>query len=587
MSNYLIQGETLTNIANAIRTKTGKTDSIATENMASEISGISSGLTINGIIEQYKVQAGKTVNAGDFVEFVNAVSWGNGYPIAGEIASICAFELTNNRVLVVYSASNTYYPTAIILTLSGTTITAGTAKTINSKTVADQVNLNATQIESNKFLLAYTASSISEALIITVDESNVITVGTATTFESGGASEMHPIKLNESKVLIAYKSNSNSYGTAIVLSISGTTITAGTKLAFNSASTNWLDCVALTESKALVTFSNSGNSSYGTAVVLSISGTSITAGTKKVFESASILKSFAVALTESKVLVFYSDGGNSNYGTAVVLSVSGTSITAGSAKVTYSGACMGLDMAKLSENTALVVIKQSASYFNYAKGLAIVLSVSGTTVTAGTAVAFEPNSLDRVKWASVVAFSQNSALIVYGLIGYTNGGRYQGLSIDGTTITLNSEVKSETLVRASEGVINGVAKTGGSSGETVEVYVPTPKGYTVTLAYNSGYSNDTFGEASWIPLDYSVDGGATWNEWYTNDSSIEIPEVKTIMFRISEYGDSFKELLISKTLGTYDDTLSIEGTGTEASLNITENTTLYCYMLELNTLPHG
>ena len=40
MSNYLIQGETLTNIANAIRTKTGKTDSIATENMATEISGL-------------------------------------------------------------------------------------------------------------------------------------------------------------------------------------------------------------------------------------------------------------------------------------------------------------------------------------------------------------------------------------------------------------------------------------------------------------------------------------------------------------------------------------------------------------------
>ena len=41
------------------------------------------------------------------------------------------------------------------------------------------------------------------------------------------------------------------------------------------------------------------------------------------------------------------------------------------------------------------------------------------------------------------------------------------------------------------------------------------------------------------------------------------------------------------TLGTYDGTLSIEGTGTEASINIIENTTLYCYMLELSTLPHG
>lgn len=116
-----------------------------------------------------------------------------------------------------------------------------------------------------------------------------------------------------------------------------------------------------------------------------------------------------------------------------------------------------------------------------------------------------------------------------------------------------------------------------------------PKRYTVTLAYNSGYKNDTFDEASWIPLEYSVDGGVTWNEWYVSsyDSSIEIPEVKTIMFRISNYGDSLKELLISKTLGTFDGTLSIEGTGTEASLNITENTTLYCTMLELCTAPHG
>lgn len=52
MSNYLIQGETLTNIANAIRTKTGKTDSIATENMATEISGIAEYPLYDGATEE-------------------------------------------------------------------------------------------------------------------------------------------------------------------------------------------------------------------------------------------------------------------------------------------------------------------------------------------------------------------------------------------------------------------------------------------------------------------------------------------------------------------------------------------------------
>ena len=38
MSDYLIQEETLTNIANAIREKTGNTDAILVSNFANEIS---------------------------------------------------------------------------------------------------------------------------------------------------------------------------------------------------------------------------------------------------------------------------------------------------------------------------------------------------------------------------------------------------------------------------------------------------------------------------------------------------------------------------------------------------------------------
>ena len=43
MSNYLIQSQTLTDIADAIRSKTGSSSPISGANMASEISAISTG----------------------------------------------------------------------------------------------------------------------------------------------------------------------------------------------------------------------------------------------------------------------------------------------------------------------------------------------------------------------------------------------------------------------------------------------------------------------------------------------------------------------------------------------------------------
>ena len=45
MADYLIKGETLSGIANAIRSKTGETESIIVENMSGKIEGIKAGGT--------------------------------------------------------------------------------------------------------------------------------------------------------------------------------------------------------------------------------------------------------------------------------------------------------------------------------------------------------------------------------------------------------------------------------------------------------------------------------------------------------------------------------------------------------------
>jgi hypothetical protein len=133
-----------------------------------------------------------------------------------------------------------------------------------------------------------------------------------------------------------------------VLSISGTVITAGTPVVFGSASTYYISVAMLESSKAIVTYTDDGNSYYGTACVLSISGTVITAGTPVVFESANTNYISVAMLESSKAIVTYRDDGNSSYGTARVLSTQSVDGVATSAAtnapvdVVFSGVAEGL-----------------------------------------------------------------------------------------------------------------------------------------------------------------------------------------------------------------------------------------------------
>jgi len=148
-----------------------------------------------------------------------------------------------------------------------------------------------------------------------------IETGIPSVFESATTNHISVAVLDSSKAVVTYQDAGNYYyGTACVLSISGTTVTAGTPAVFESASAAYISVAVLDSSKAVVTYQDAGNYYYGTACVLSISGTTVTAGTPAVFESASTDYISVAALNSSKAVVTYRDAGNSSYGTACVLS---------------------------------------------------------------------------------------------------------------------------------------------------------------------------------------------------------------------------------------------------------------------------
>ena len=111
--------------------------------------------------------------------------------------------------------------------------------------------------------------------------------------------------------------------------VSGTSISFGSPTVFEAARIDLLSgAFDSSNNKVVFAYQDEGNSSRGTAVVGTVSGTSISFGSGQVFDSSTIYETSVVFDTNSnKIVIAYRDGGASNHGTAIVGTVSGTSMT--------------------------------------------------------------------------------------------------------------------------------------------------------------------------------------------------------------------------------------------------------------------
>ena len=124
----------------------------------------------------------------------------------------------------------------------------------------------------------------------------------------------------------------NADGTVSVVSQTSVTEGVGSPVVFESSTTTFSSATYdANAQKVVIAYTDNINSSYGTAIVGTVSGTSISFGTAVVFESASSSNMSATYDTNAqKVVIAYTDVGGSEYGTAIVGTVSGTDISFGS-----------------------------------------------------------------------------------------------------------------------------------------------------------------------------------------------------------------------------------------------------------------
>ena len=333
------------------------------------------------------------------------------------------FDSSNNKVVVVYADnSNSGYGTAVVGTVSGTSISFGTPVVFES---ASTSYITATfDSNSNKVVIAYRDggnSNYSTGIVGTVSGTS-ISFGTPAVFRSA-ATEYNSIIFdsNSNKVVIAYYDEGNSYyGTAVVGTVSGTSISFGTPVVFRSATCHYIKATFDSNSnKVVIAYRDDGSSYYGRAIVGTVSGTSISFGSPVTFNTASSsLMSPVFDSNSNKVVIAYRDGGNSNYGTAIVGTVSGTSISFGSETVFESDSTLSLSAIFDSTNNKVIIAYKDGGNSNY--GTAIVGTVSGTSISFGSATVFESASVNQVSLA--FDSSNDKVVIAYQDNGNSNYG---------------------------------------------------------------------------------------------------------------------------------------------------------------------
>ena len=380
-----------------------------------------------------------------------------------------AFDSNTGKVVIVYKQSSTDDPALIVGEVSGTSISFGTAITLQG---TDNTNgnrgitfdSNAKKIVTvymdssdnrNEAVVFQTAGSIAtggtiadgKAVIVNANgtvstiSSSSASLGSEAVFESASVTYTNAtFDSNSNKVVVAYNDVDNSYsGTAVVGTVSGSSITFGTPVVFNSGESNWTSIAFDSNSnKVVIAYRDNGNSGYGTAIVGTVSGTSISFGTEAVFNSGNTTRMDMVFDSNSnKIVIAFADVPNGEDGTAIVGTVSGTSISFGSKQVFHSYQ-IEYPAVAFDSNSNKVVIAYSA-YDGGDKMSAVVGTVSGTSISFGSTASILSGTYGIHNGATFDSNS-NKVVITFRHQGSSSHGTAIVGTVSGTSISFGSAV---------------------------------------------------------------------------------------------------------------------------------------------------
>jgi hypothetical protein len=394
-------------------------------------------------------------------------------PVDGEVRAIASGALATGDTVVVNSDG-----TVSVISQTSISENYGTPVAFESSSQTTRIS---SDMHDGVLVVTYQGTSQYLYSVVGTVSGETISFGSATTVSTSQNFTYTATTIDHStgNVVVSFKDPGfSNRGRSRVASISGTTLTFGTVVQFESGVTDYIGSTYdVASGKVVISYADDSNSSYGTAVVGTISGTAISFGTPVVFDSAhSLYTSCVYAPDAAKVVVIYASAGG-NAGRGVVGTVSGSSISFGS-PVAYKTGVMTSYVACTYDTTNNRVVAAYRGTAGYAE--AAVGTVSGTSISFGTPVVWKA---EGTIW---IAVGYSSLAGKVGVAGFTT----QGVSFIGTVNPSNNSISfgSETNYGSPNVFYNFFASDYGSSGKLALTYASGGQQYGNAFVLRPAYN---------------------------------------------------------------------------------------------------
>jgi len=257
------------------------------------------------------------------------------------------------------------------------------------------------------------------------------------------------------KIVVAYRETAAGpdVGKAVVGTVSGTSISFGTPVQFEAGQTEYIDIVFDPDtSKVIIAYEDDTNSSYGTAIVGTVSGTSISFGTAVVFSSFNTRYTSIIYDTNvDRIAIAFTKFDGFQQGWGIAGQVSGTSISFGSAvRFDTDNSSFTVEMIDLTfDSTNNKVINIYKGNNNRFQG--VIGTISGTAISWGTPVdvntstdnRFPSGSFDTNAGKIFIAYKDNATDYVLGVVGTVSGTSISfGTAVTLASVAVNGEVSA-------------------------------------------------------------------------------------------------------------------------------------------------
>lgn len=223
-------------------------------------------------------------------------------------------------------------------------------------------------------LLAWrdTTGGVLKACVLTITGTSVSAGTIMTSTISIAANRIRMCVMSATQVLVAYTSITTTYPGAATLNVSGTTVTHGTAFPIISVASVNIDVTMMNSTQALVLYK--GTSGYCEVRTLNISGTTITAGTLTVVQASVDTVGAIAAISATQAILAVNNSGVID--TLFLATVSGTNVSLGASPVLVTATAALHAMCQVNSTQVLMF----ASGYSTGTPRYFLLAVSGSTV---------------------------------------------------------------------------------------------------------------------------------------------------------------------------------------------------------------